>query len=433
MPHTTHTPDLQHSEETTDFLGKMPAWIIRWGTTLLCTVFLVVIIGCCCIRYPQTVDGSIRITTVNPPADIITRASGKIDALYAAEGQTVRMGESVALLFNTASRRDMDSVQADIVRSQSMPIADMVCGEWLSRDYNLGEVQQTYEAFCLYCSEYHQYLQVDHIGRKKELLSQQIRKTRYYCSLLRQQQSLSRQDVSLKQTDTQRDSLLYTQGILSLSEYEAAVRATLQTISGKATIDASVTTAELELLQMEQQLIELDIQQETEKGEYERQITQSRRQLLAAIDLWNYKYVLTSPTDGKITYIGCWSSNQTIAEGDRLACITPSDSMQVVGRMSVPSASLGKIAVGQTVNVKLSGYPYMEYGLLKGKIRSVSAVPNQEQMYIAEVVFPDGLHTTYRKELNLIQQMDGIASVVTQDMRLAGQFLQPIRALFDKR
>jgi hypothetical protein len=56
-----------------------------------------------------------------------------------------------------------------------------------------------------------------------------------------------------------------------------------------------------------------------------------------------------------------------------------------------------------------------------------------EKGYIAEVVFPEGLFTTYNKQLNLIQQMDGQGEIITKDMRLIEQFLQPIRALFDEK
>ena len=98
----------------------------------------------------------------------------------------------------------------------------------------------------------------------------------------------------------------------------------------------------------------------------------------------------------------------------------------------VPSAGFGKVEKGQTVNVKLNGYPYMEFGMLKGFIKNISAVPD-EKGYVAEIDFTNGLFTTYNKKLNLIQQMDGQGEIITKDMRLIEQFLQPIRALFDEK
>ena len=54
-------------------------------------------------------------------------------------------------------------------------------------------------------------------------------------------------------------------------------------------------------------------------------------------------------------------------------------------------------------------------------------------VYIAEVVFPDGMRTSYKKELPMIQQMDGTAEIITEDMRLISRFVQPIVSLFKNR
>ena len=425
--------DNHYSEEANDIFGRLPSWIVRWGTTILCLVFAGLLLGCWLIRYPQTVDGLVIVTTLNPPADLIARTSGRIDTLFASEGCIVHKGDRIALLHSTANVSDMDSVLFHLTQSVSLPQSQAITEEWLNVNYNLGEVQPNYEAYCQSCMAYRQYLQTDYIGRKKVLLSQQIEKSRLHHQSLREQQRLSARNMKLEAVNARRDSLLYAEGVLSQAEYETSVRSGLQTAQNKSAADASVTNSELEILRMEQQLIELDIQRENEIAEYERRLSQCSRELLTAIEQWMYQYLLKASTDGRLTYIGYWSSNQTVTIGDRLGSITPLDSMRVVGRMYVPSVGFGKVKPGQVVNVKLNGYPYMEYGLLKGRIRSLSAVPDEKQMYIAEIDFPDGMYTTYHKPLQLIQQMDGSGSIVTHDMRLIEQFIRPIRALFDKR
>ena len=98
----------------------------------------------------------------------------------------------------------------------------------------------------------------------------------------------------------------------------------------------------------------------------------------------------------------------------------------------------GKIRIGQTVNIKLNGYPYIEFGVLKGVISSLSAVPEPTQdkssiIYMAEVTFPQGLITSYNKELPMIQQMDGTAEIITENIRLISRFFNPIISLFKNR
>jgi multidrug resistance efflux pump len=422
-----------HSEEANDILGKLPSWIIRRGITVIFLIFIGILIGCYFIKYPQTVDAPVVITTLNPPADLIARAEGRIDTIYVADGQSVRKNDVVALLYNTADYSAVRAIKDSLKLSYKKNFAETVFEKWLENDYNVGDLQSNYEAFKLLCMDYRHYITTDYTNQKKNLLQQQINKNTKYHRQLTEQQKILGKDLGYEYNSLTRDSILYSKGIISKSEYENSVRNSLQTENTKTGFDANLTSTELNIMQMQQQIIELTIQRNNDIAEYERQLNQHRQQLVTQIEQWKYQYVIETPTDGKITFINYWSNNQRILSGERLASVIPSDSMQIIGRMYVPSSGFGKVEKGQTVNVKLNGYPYMEFGMLKGFIKNISAVPDIEKGYIAEVIFPEGLFTTYRKKLNLIQQMDGQAEIITKDMRLIEQFIQPIKALFDKR
>lgn len=110
--------------------------------------------------------------------------------------------------------------------------------------------------------------------------------------------------------------------------------------------------------------------------------------------------------------------------------------MVVQGRLKVPSAGFGKVEAGQEVNIKLNGFPFMEYGILKGEVASISKVPENTDAglcYTVVVSLPKGLESTYRKEFPFVQDMDGSAEIITEDMRLIEQFIRPIRSLFVNR
>ena len=107
-----------------------------------------------------------------------------------------------------------------------------------------------------------------------------------------------------------------------------------------------------------------------------------------------------------------------------------------MGRLKVPSAGFGKVAVGQEVNIKLNGFPYLEYGIVKGEVASISSVPESTEngmVYTVNVALPKGLESTYRKRLPFVQDMDGSAEIVTENRRLIEQFILPIRSLFVNR
>lgn len=50
-----------HSEPVQEIMGVIPSWITRWGVTIILSILLVILIGCCIIRYPETVSGTIEL------------------------------------------------------------------------------------------------------------------------------------------------------------------------------------------------------------------------------------------------------------------------------------------------------------------------------------------------------------------------------------
>lgn len=436
MPHSGQ----QFSEEAQAILGKAPSWVVRWGVTVVFVIFAGILLGSYFIKYPDTVQAPVVITTVNPPADLYARYDGLIDTLFATDGARVDNGSVVAVLRSAADWRDVERIARQLTEAMSQPYAELIGASWLDDGYRLGELQSSFADFQSKCRDYRHYLDADNIGHKKQLIAQQIAKNREYYAKLERQRSLLVKDLEYGRRMLERDSLLLAEAVISTADYETTAQNYLSKQNSKAGFEATLTSTELQIIQSEQQLVELSIQQQNETAEYERALEQSRQQLAAQIAQWYQQYVLVAPAAGHVTLVSYWSENQHVKVGDKLASIVPDGTTEVIGRLQVPTAGFGKVKVGQTVNVKLNGYPYMEFGVLRGTIRSLSAVPEQVQtqagmaaVYIAEVVFPDGMTTSYRRELPMIQQMDGTAEIITEDMRLISRFIQPIVSLFKNR
>jgi glycerol-3-phosphate responsive antiterminator len=93
-----------------------------------------------------------------------------------------------------------------------------------------------------------------------------------------------------------------------------------------------------------------------------------------------------------------------------------------------PASGLGRVRVGQEVNIKLSGFPYMEFGVIKGRIRSLSLVPAND-VYIAEVDLVNGLTSSYSIKLNFVSEMTGTADIITDNSRLIFRLIKPLKAI----
>jgi hypothetical protein len=73
----------------------------------------------------------------------------------------------------------------------------------------------------------------------------------------------------------------------------------------------------------------------------------------------------------------------------------------------------------------------MEYGSIKGKVGSMSLVSDQEY-YSVEISLPDGLKTSYNKDLKFNQGMTGQAEIITDELSLLVRIVNPIRSILKR-
>ena len=435
--------DNYYSEPVQEIMGSIPSWITRWGVTVIAGIFALIIIGCCIIRYPQTLTSSITLTSENPPSDLASRYDGLLDTVCVVNGQKVSGGDLVALLSTPADYGDIMAVR-DLLDSLSSrerdALPDAVSSPSLYENYRLGDLQSSWSELVRSCSAYLNWSEIDQSGHQKRLVEEQIGKNREYYGDLLSQKAVLEQDMRYEQAGLERDSLLMAEGAISRAEYEATLKNWTSKKGSLASFEATLTSTQLSILQLRQQLTELKIQRQNEETEHLRGIMQQASQMKAQVAQWLEQYAVISPADGTVSLQKVWSRGQHVMVGDVIASIVPDNGDRVIGRLQVPSSGFGKVEEGQRVNVRLNGFPYMEFGVLKGVVESIPAVPQtvttaegNSIVYTVEVSFPDSLVTTYGKELPMVQQMDGTAEIITRDRRLIGQFIDPVLSLFKNR
>jgi len=175
-------------------------------------------------------------------------------------------------------------------------------------------------------------------------------------------------------------------------------------------------------------MLDLRIQYQKEINQDRADLNESLQMLKVAIGQWKDKYLVVSPINGKITFTSFWNTNQIIKAGDILATVIPDERSRIIVRANVPVSGLGRVRVGQEVNIKLSGFPYMEFGVIKGKIKSLSLVPAND-VYIAEIDLVSGMRSTYKIELNFISEMTGTADIITDNSRLIFRLIKPLKSI----
>ncbi len=419
------------SEEVQEILGRPPKWIVRVGISIIFVVVAGLFVGSYFLKYPDILPAPITVTTENLPAGVMAMTTGKIDTITVAEKQTVKEGELLAVIRNPAKLEDVMAVKRMLDELDTLAVETRH-----GTSLQLGEIQSAYTAFDNALTDYRHFVETDYHNRKIAVIRKQIAAQKNLLQKTVNQLNISRKQLATAQKLFEVDSTLYSNAALSLVDYQSARNSLLQQLSSLESSKMSVDNQQMSILQSEQSIFDLEQQRIDEEQQLTSALTTAKEQLAAQIRQWEQTYLLVAPCDGKVTFTKYWQKNQNVNAGEVLVTVVPDGNTQVVGKILLPQQGAGKVKVGQTVNVKLDNFPYLEYGMVKVCIRNISMVPVQvdenTKAYMLEVEFPENLVTTYGKELTFSQEMTGTAEIITEDLRLLDKFINPIKAVIKK-
>jgi len=420
------------SEEIDEILGRTPSWILRRGIMLLFVIVLVLLIFSWFFRYPDVITASVTITSVNPPTAVSARSGGRIIAFFVSNMQKVKTGDYLAIIENNADTTSINKLKFVFRQVDSLKDSILYICTDSSKLFGLGDLQQPYTTFIQAVINYQRYEFLSFNTKKIEALQNQIQLTNSYIEKLKGQSYLQGMNLKLAQKQYRRDSLLFVQQVIAAAEFEKAETQLVINKTSFKNSEMALSNSQIQVCQLEQQIIELLLTQEKESKQLIDEVNNSYKILRSRFDEWENQFVLKSTTNGKVSIGNYWSVNQNIRVGDIIMSVIPEKEEIPYGRITIGMENSGKVKQGQTVNIKLSNFNYNEYGMLTGKVKSISQVPEQSNYYV-EVELTNGLKTNYNKRLPFLHEMTGVGEIITEDMRLIERILGPMRSLYKEK
>ena len=417
------------SESVQEILGKMPSWIVRVGSGLVFLVVLILVIGSWFFSYPEIIESKLILTTENPPAELIARVNGKIVELKVEDKQKVVAGDLLAVIENPANFEDIFSLRDEL--KQNSPVLDgtkQIGLVYSDKNYRLGEVQVQFNNYLKACADYKRFVELQYHKKKKASLIQKRSNYRMYYNRQYKQRTILEKELGIVSKEFHRDSLLFTRGVISKADFQKSEKVYLQESYAFHGSRSTLSSTQIQINEVDQEIIDLDLDKEKQRKELQDIIQHANDNLVAQIDIWEQNYLLKSPIDGSVSFNRFWSANQNVKQGDKVFTVLPADSTRIIVRVDLGMKNSGKVKLGQRVNIKLNSYPYMEYGMLQGRIRSISEVPDGDN-YSLGVELTNGLITSYGKKLKFAQEIEGIAEIITEDQRLLQRIFNPLKAL----
>ena len=421
-------PEILYSDPVREIMGKPPKRILRWGTTIMFLVFVLFIFFAWLIRYPDTIPAPVEITTTNPPVTLVTKITGHINSLFVKEREKVNAGQLVALMETTASMKEIELLKQTI---DTIKTPETLSSRLLPAFSELGELQGFYGTFLKNLSDLNNYMINDFYGSKIASLTDEINGIQEFISRLSIKEKLYSENQRLEAKKYSRDSSLFVSKVIAESGLENSHQSLLRVSMElqQARLDHSSKT--IEISEKRQQLQDYRITRIDEKEKLVSVLHETFLNLKAQINLWENTYLLISPIEGIVSFTKFWSANQSVVKDEPVVSIVPIDAGKFLGRINLKMERSGKVKTGMVVNIKLSGYPYMEYGMVRGIVKSKSLVP-AEDAYVIEIELPNGLTTLYGKTLDFTQNMQGTAEIITENIRLIQKIVNPFRYMVSR-
>ena len=417
-----------HSEEFQEVLGAVPTWILRCGITVLAIIVVILLIGSAIVKYPDVIPAQIVLTGSTPPADIVAHASGKIRQLYVSNNQDVETGKYLAVIDNSAQTEDIIKLKNYLYKfdsySENISLPD--------KNWHLGSMQQLYTSFSTTLFEYSEYKRLAYFSQKRMITLKRISQYEKQYNTLLNQQRINEEQLDIAQKQYNRDSVLNKKGIISDEGMETSKNTFLQSLASRGNMQSNVENMQIQIGQLKESLLDTEQQGIEKLNNLQTQLQSMVSQLKTGIQEWELNYVLRAPINGKITFSKYWIVNQNISVGEEAFTIVPDSSYSIIGKAILPVARSGKVEAGQKVNIHIHNFPENEYGILHGTVQHISLVPNQTvetAYYSVEISLSNGLITTYKKNLPYLQNMQGQADIITEDLSLLERLVLPLKKI----
>ncbi|MFK7771492.1 MAG: HlyD family secretion protein [Saprospiraceae bacterium] len=422
----TDPSDIQLTEQdqVQTILGKPPGWILRWGISFIFMTVLMLIWMSYLVKFPDIIPTRVMLITEIPPVHLFVQSDGKIENLLVKDKQAIVENDILAIIQNPANYDDiviLETFLQEIKNKKTTDLSDVAYPENLE----LGEIQSSYSNFTQNLNDFYFFENKNELAKKIKALTSQIRYLGRKNASLKKQEITMESAIDLAKSNRERMLKLLDEKAVSVKDVEDAKTEVLRNERELERMQTDYLDNKMKVKNLELTIIDLKENRSDGKNEKSISLKEQIDILLSEIENWKQKYLVISPMDGQVSFPKVMNENQFLKNGDEIMTIVPQGGVgEMIGKALLPAANNGKVEEGFEINIRLDGYPYQEFGVVKAKVKSKSILP-QDGNYLVELKMSDSLITTYGRLIPFQQEMGGTGNIITKDRRI-------LERIFDK-
>jgi len=420
------------SEEVQAIIDRMPTEWAKYVALITGILITAIIIMGFIIKYPSTVDGQITVTAEVAPIRIVANTSGRIHLLKQNKCQLMK-GDIIAYLESGANYKDILFLDSLLYKYRQ--------GNKLSSELPflaLGDVGSAYNSFVIAHAQYERLSTSDIYSTMRKTLQKQIETDRKIILNIEIEEALKKEQLNSLNKEFEESKNLLSMRAITEDEYREKRRIIISHEDALVSLHSSQLSKQSEISRNDLEIQRLKLEETENIERATAELLASTNALTNALHLWKETYLQYATIDGELEYLGFWRENSFVRSGQELFSVIPPHN-EIIGEVIIPSQGAGKIEAGQTANVKINNFPYDEYGLLKGKVFSLSRLTNKieiqgntSEVYQVTIVFPDGLITNFGIELPLDIETKGTVEIITKPKRLIERLFDNLKAKTEK-
>jgi len=428
----------ERSEEVQHIIERMPTGFgFRVSSIVFCLFVLMFFFGWF-IRYPDVVKGEITINANNTALKLIANSNGKLKINGIKSMDNVREGQLLAYIDNSTDPKNV--MYIDSLLKSFNPNTDNILEmlHELPRNLSFGELNSKYYAFVSSLQDFTNYKNDKLLDKEGQNYRELLREQKNAIKTSSKRVEMAKNNLGYAYKFFKRDSILFSKRVISESELDKTQMSYLSSKDGLQNAINNLINAQQSAQQTTSKLQELMIQNPEKAKELKIALISAYNDLSDSIKGWEQKYVFIAAFDGKVQFLKFYSENQFLQSGEPVFTIVPKQE-KAFGQVILPAQGSGKIKTGQEVIVKLDNYPYMEYGSVTGRIKSISLTTNitkteknEVETYMLLVDFPNQLKTNYGTNLAFKTEAKGSAEIITNDRRLIQRLFDNLKYVLKK-
>ncbi|WP_438968633.1 HlyD family efflux transporter periplasmic adaptor subunit [Nonlabens sp.] len=419
------------SEEVQEILTKVPHRIIRYGNTVFLLIIILLLFLSWFVKYPDIIVSQGIITTAVPPQKEYSKITATLQYVLIENDHEVQSGDVIAVLENAASYKDVLLLEKAL---------DTIT--YNNKDFKfpvdslpilfLGDLEIP---FAVFENAYIQYrLNKELQPFDNDALANESTRIQLQAQLrnMLSRKRIQKTELEFKKKELERNKTLFEKGVIAAQEYELKQLEYAQNERSFQSMDASISQLRNQLSNTSSSLEGIKINKSRENLQLYKTLIQSFTQLKKAVNDYEQLYILRATINGRLSYTQYWKEEQQVQQGDLLFTVFPEIYESYIATLKTPVLNSGKLQLGQKTFLKLQNFPETEFGVLEGKVATISQVPDADGFYYVQVSLSDTLITSYKKEIQLQQETSVIAETVTEDLRLIERFFYQFKEVFSR-